>query len=199
MPQCPHQDPNFSAWCHQPGPLPTSASFTWPFIWSLSPQPDCWPQGHPHPLPGVHSSRPSVLCTRVLLHLFPREAACISVSVTWMGLLSPWPCQRYRPCLQGSILQNFFPYGLKLVIRPHPISLFIAFPRDLSPHLDFKLLLDRSRSVPSSFHHGSSAPGKIHTAPYLYGLIQLGLHLGRKVRGLVAAIYSFPMNFGKEF
>ena len=31
MPHSPHQDPSFSAWCSQPGPFPTSASFPQPF------------------------------------------------------------------------------------------------------------------------------------------------------------------------
>ena len=70
-------------------------------------------------------------CTREPLHLFPQEPACISVSGSWMGLLWPWHPLMYSACLQGSVLETHFPYGLKLVIRPHPTSLCIAFLCDI--------------------------------------------------------------------
>lgn len=57
----PHQASSFSAWCPQPGPLPTLASFTCSFHLASVHSAKLVASGNPHPL---HSSpRPSVLCT----------------------------------------------------------------------------------------------------------------------------------------
>lgn len=129
----PHQDPSFSAWFPQPGSLPAFSLFYLALSSGLCPPSQAGGLRDIHTL-YLASSLLLVpqFCTREPLHLFPQEPACISVSVSWVGLLWPWHPLMYSACLQGSVLQTHFPYGLKLVIRPHPTSLCIAFLCDIT-------------------------------------------------------------------